>query len=413
MARLLQEPKEEHLAYLRELLIDRFQKPIVTTNDCKYLEEAIVVATQNRLSVDTLARLFGIKKSKSSPSVFTLDTCSEYVGYTSWKELVHGYLEQSELYQKTLLFEIMEQPMQFEELKLRLEGYPKSDGLYETLNQIVLYKATQEDRAFFERLFALDYLFAYEEKYKYAIYNTIHLLSILCSKHEWLRDIAIEHYASLPYEANYFVEWAVMPNRSYYLPLLERYATSKKKDKGARIFYHLVLCTHYGELKEWELFTTHFNTIALLVVNSYSLNNILKMRWFGVQLYYNHHHKELKRQETLLHKIMKSSFINHKDSGHRVSSIFMICTYLYTIEGYTTIVALYEEKTNQSSVVLGYWAELNYNQLKVYYAYALYKLNNHALATTVFKEVKPERFDLNFKDALVGVYSTLQRILKE
>ncbi len=411
MARLLQEPKEEHLAYLRELLVDRFQKPIVNTNDCKYLEDAIVVAIQQRLSVDTLARLIGIKKSKSSPSIFTLETCSVYVGYTSWEELVRSYLEQSELYQKALLFEIMEQPMPFEELKLRLEKYPKSDGLYETFNQIVLYKATQQDEVFFGRLFEIDFLFAYEELYKYAIYNSVHLLSILCAKNEWLRTIAIKHYANLPYRENYFVEWAVVPNRAYYLPLLEQYATYKKQDKGATIFYHLVLCTYHAEQHAWELFTTHFNTISRLVVDSYSMNNILKMRWFGVQLYYNHHHNELIRQETLLQKIMKSSFINHKDSGHRVSSIFMICTYLFRIEEYASIVVLYEEKTNRSSVVLGYWAELNYNQLKVYYAYALYKLNSIPTSKIVFKEVKPERFDLNFKQRMITVYKSLETLL--
>ena len=48
MARLLQEPKEEHLDYLRELIINTFSKPIVNTNDCNLLEGAIQLAINQR-----------------------------------------------------------------------------------------------------------------------------------------------------------------------------------------------------------------------------------------------------------------------------------------------------------------------------------------------------------------------------
>ena len=411
MARLLQKPKEEHLDYLKELMVTKFSKPIVNSKDCKLLEEEIVIAINQRLSVDTLARLFVIKKSASSPSIFTLNTCSVYVGYSSWKDLVTGYLEQSELYQKALLFEIMEQPLSFDELVIRLHGYSKSIALYETFRQIILYKAQQKDEEFFERLFEIKLLFEFQETYKYAIYNTVHLLSLLCTKHDWLSRIAVTHYANLPYPVNYFVEWVVVTERAYYLPLLERYCYYKANDKEALLFYHLILCTHYGENKEWNLFEAHYATITHLVIDSYSLNNILKMRWFGVQLYYNMLHKEATLQESLLKKVTNSNFINHNDSGHRVSSIFMICNYLYVVKKYQTIITLFEEKTNESSDILGYWAELNYNQLKVYYAYALYKMDRAVQAKIVFDEIKENRFDLNFKERISKVYDELKEIL--
>ena len=411
MARLLQEPKEEHLEYLRELILIKFSKPIVNSKDCKLLEEEILVTINQRLSIDTLARLFGIKKSTSSPSIFTLDTCSVYVGYASWKDLVTNYLEQSELYQKAFLFEIMEQPISFDELVIRLNGFSKSIALYETFRQIILYKAQQKDEEFFERLFEIKLLFEYQETHKYAIYNTVHLLSILCTKHNWLSRIAIAHYANISYPVNYFVEWVVVPERAYYLPLLEKYFYYKANDKEALLFYHLLLCTHYGEVNEWNLFEAHYNNIIHLIVDSYSLNNILKMRWFGVQLYHNRLHKETVLQESLLKKITNSNFINHNDSGHRVSSIFMICTYLYVVEKYETIITLFEEKTNESSDILGYWAELNYNQLKVYYAYALYKMGRTFQAKVVFDEIKRNRFDLNFKERISKIHAELKEVL--
>ena len=411
MARLLQEPKEEHLAYLRELMINKFSKPMVNSKDCKILEDEILLTIAQRLSVDTLARLFGIKKSASSPSIFTLDTCSVYVGYASWKEVVTSYLEQSELYQKALLFEVLEQPISFDELVIRLNGFSKSPTLYETFRQIILYKVQQKDEEFFERLFEVKLLFEYQETHKYAIYNTVHLLSILCTKHDWLSKIAITHYANLSYPINYFVEWVVVPERAYYLPLLEKYFFYKANDKSALLFYHLILCTYYGEQNEWHQFEAHYNNITYLIIDNYTLNNVLKMRWFGVQLYYNRRHNETERQENLLKKIINSNFINHNDSGHRVSSIFMICNYLHIAEKYETIITLFEEKTNESSNILGYWAELNYNQLKVYYAYALYKMNRKSEAKVIFNEIKENRFDLNFKERIIKIYKELQEVL--
>ncbi|MEI7507898.1 MAG: hypothetical protein WCJ62_00360 [Flavobacterium sp.] len=407
MARLLQEPKEEHLDYLRELITNKFSKPIVNSNDCKLLEDAIQEANNLRLSVDTLARLFGIKKSASSPSIFTLDTCSIYVGYASWKDLVTSYLDQNELYQKALLFEIMEHPISFDELVTRLNEYPKSIALFETFRQIMLFKVQQKDEAFFERLFEIKLLFEYQENYKYAIYNTVHLLSILCHKHDWLSKIAIQHYANLSYTFNYFVEWVVVPERAYYLPLLERYCYYKANDNAALLFYHLILCTYYGEKKEWNQFDAHYSTITYFIVETAALNNILQMRWFGVQLYYNVYHNEFDLQDALLNKIVNSNYINHNDSGHRVSNIFMICNYLFIAEKYETIITLFEEKTNERSDILGYWAELNYNQLKVYYAFSLVRNERKERAIEVFKQIKPDRFDLNFKNRMIAVYKSL------
>ena len=106
MPKLVQELKTEYLEYLRELIINKFTKPIVNINDCKILEETIQKVIKQRLSSDTIARLFGIKKSNSSPSIFTLNTFSVYVAFTCWEDLIKNYLSQIKLYQKGLLFEL-------------------------------------------------------------------------------------------------------------------------------------------------------------------------------------------------------------------------------------------------------------------------------------------------------------------
>jgi hypothetical protein len=405
MPRLLQEPKEEHLEYLRELTLNKLSKSIASTNDCKRLEDAIQATVNKRLSIDTIARFFNIKKSNTSPSIFTLDTFSSYVGYSSWEGLTKSYAEQNVFYQKAILFEVIRNTISLKDLFHQLNASSKSALLYETVNQIILCKAQQKDEVFFKRLFELQVVFDYQEAYKYSIYHTIHLLGSLCEEHDWLAEIAIAHYHDLPYAANYFVEWLVVPEQQYYLHLLEN---TDKNNHSAACFYQLIHCTHFAETHQWELFLEHYNRTVVV-----PKNNMLEMRWLGVQLYHNEHFKNGLAQEKLIAKILKHKYTNDKDSGHRVSSIFMICNYLYVVGAFEIIITLVEQNAAKNTAILGYWAELNFNQLKVYYAFALVKKNRNEDAMAVFKQIKPDCFDLNFKTRMKTVYQSLKAILKQ
>jgi hypothetical protein len=404
MARLNQDHKEEHLEYLRELIINRFTKPIATTNDCKSLEDAIQKAIKQRLSTDTIARLFGIKKSNSSSSVFTLDIFSIYVGYTSWEGLIKSYLEQNALYQKVILFAVIQNTISLDDLFNKLNNCSKNLALYETFNQIILSKAQQKDEDFFKKLFELEFIFEFQEAYKYAIYHTIHLLGVLCEQEDWLSKIAITYYSNLPFKENYFVEWLVVPEKNYYLPLLKN---CFKKDKKNTVFYHLVYCTHFAENNQWDLFLEHYNKIDIVPEN-----NMLAMRWLGVQLYHEHQFNNKLDKDNLLVKIVQHSCTNAKDAGDRICSIFMICNYLFVIGAYECIITLFEQNANKYSTIFGYWAELNYNQLKVYYAFSLINCNQKDEARVVFNQIKPELFDLNFKQRMISIFNSLLTILQ-
>lgn len=404
MARLLQEPKEEHLNYLRELITNTFYKPIVNTTDCKFLEEAIQEAINQRLSIDTIARLFGIKKSNSLPSIFTLDAFSLYVGYTSWEALTKSYLEQNELYLKAILFAVIENSISLEDLFSKLNVGSKTLVLYETVNQIIFCKAQQKDEVFFKRLFELQLVFEFQETYKYAIYHTIHLLGSLCEQDDWLAEIAITHYHNLPYADNYFVEWLVVPEKQYYLPLLEN---CFQNNKSIAVFYHLIHCTHFAETNQWDSFLDYYKEVIIE-----PKNNMLEMRWLGVQLYYDNQFENKINRGKIITKILNDPHTNAKDAGDRVSSIFMICNYLFVIEAYDVIINICEQNALKYSTILGYWAELNYNQLKVYYSHSLANCNRKEEAFVVFKQIKPDRFDLNFKQRMISVYKSLQIILE-
>jgi len=231
MARLLQIPKEEHLEYLRMLICNRYGKPVVNSLDCGNLELQILKFQNKRLSIDTLLRLFNIKKGKTLPSIYTLDTCSSFVGYKNWNDLIINYQKQSLLYQKNIIFKLINQDaFSFENLLEQFESMTISNETYELFNQVILIKSQQKDLTFFNNIFKFLNIFKFREIYKFEIYHTIHLLGVLCQKNEWLINIAISQYYNLPYEEDYFVEWLVTPEHNYYIKLLENYYQINKKN---------------------------------------------------------------------------------------------------------------------------------------------------------------------------------------
>lgn len=404
MAKLIQKPKEEYLQHLRTEINKKFVSNIATANDCEVLAADIFLKTQHRLSNDTLRRLFTIKKSTSLPSIFTLDVCAQYLEYHDWEDFVQTFLEQSALYQRALLFDVIDERISFEDLLMRINSDIKSTDLFQNFNKIILYKAQIRDEEFFRRIFEFTSIFQLQELHKYDVYYTIHLLGALCQRHDWLGAIAITHYHTMSYGDNYFVEWLVVPEKSYYFPLLENYYHANRTTKSIAVFYHLLRCTHYAEQQQWEAADAHFKMLIPLLVGTYTLNSILKMRWFGVQLYHDSHFFNGAQKSTILKRILSCPQINEKDTGDRITCIFIISQYLCKMEDYEMVTTLYEEKALQSASLLGHWGGLNFNQLKVLYALALLRTHRKQDAKVIFDTIKPNQFDLNFKTQMLEVY---------
>jgi hypothetical protein len=411
MARLIQKPKEEYLQYLRTQMSAKFEGNISTANDCENLANAIFSATQHRLSNDTIRRLFTLKKSTSLPSMFTLDVCAKYLDYLDWEDFVQTFLEQSALYQRALLFDVIEERIAFEAIVQRINSDIKSTDLYETFNKILLCKAHRRDEEFFMRLFEFTSIFQLTELHKYDLYYTIHLVGSLCDKYEWLSRIAVEHYHTVAAEENYFVEWLVVPHKSYYPPLLENYYLAHKSTKAVAVFYHLIQATLAAERNDWRTFESHFEKLFPIIVSSYRFNSILKMRWYGIQLYHDVHYNQGELQKNIINRILNAPQINEKDAGDRITAIFVICNYLSLLEMNEFIIDLYEQKAMKHTSLLGHWGELNFNQLKVFYVQALLRSKRKAEAKMIFKQIKENQFDLNFKPRMLEVYEVLAKEL--
>lgn len=408
MARVTTPPKEEHLDYLKSLICIAFKKSIQTSYDCGILADNVFISTREKISIDTLRRFFGVLKSNSKPSLYTLDVLSKYVGYINWSDLIAKYQVQLQIHHKTLLFDLIINQLSFEELFNRLLSISVNKDLYALFDQVILVKFQKKDIEFFERIMQFKNIFEYNEKFKYEIYNTIHLLGSLCITTDWLKSIAVKNYYNLPYSEDYFVEWLVMTDDIYYFDLIDNYAKVNQKNFSKIAFYHLVYCKHCAFIENWKDFKFHYNKLISLPIIVSNLNNILEMRWYGTVLVYNFHLNSKFDSKAIIEEIIKSNAINNNDAGNRISSLFIISQYLLAVSQYSVIINLFENQAKQISKIIGYWALLNYNQLKVYYAFSLLKTGQIEVAKRIFTEIEPEKFDLNFKRELLQLYNYLK-----
>jgi tetratricopeptide (TPR) repeat protein len=86
----------ESLVLLKREVEKVFERKILSASDCQSLSADIYEQTENRLSVNTLRRLFNLMKCKYQPSIFTLDLLSRYCGFSSYSDFITPAIEKSD-----------------------------------------------------------------------------------------------------------------------------------------------------------------------------------------------------------------------------------------------------------------------------------------------------------------------------
>jgi len=79
------------ISYLKEEIQLKFGCEVAYAKDCQILSGQIQKATKRQLSESTLKRFFGIVESPFSPSKFTLDTLSVYLGFANWQDFMNSF----------------------------------------------------------------------------------------------------------------------------------------------------------------------------------------------------------------------------------------------------------------------------------------------------------------------------------
>lgn len=85
---------------LKEEIQSKFGKKIMYDSDCQALLKQIYTTTHCSLSVSTLKRIFGIVKSPSSPSKYTLDTLAQFLQFADWHDFINRFEKEKHPYAK-------------------------------------------------------------------------------------------------------------------------------------------------------------------------------------------------------------------------------------------------------------------------------------------------------------------------
>jgi hypothetical protein len=409
MARIKNKPKEAHLELLRKELSKKYTLNILTSTDCKNLSDEM----GNIVSSDTLRRLFNVIKNNNTISLKSLNHCAVYCGFSDWGNFIDFYNQFKVNESKILLLNCLQGKLDNQTIREKIDDFPVTKEVYELFIQIILVKVIQKDKEFFINIFEFDNLFLDIEKNRYEIYYIIHLLSTLCQSHQWLQEIAIEHYYDLEtssdfrFENDFFIEWLVTPQFKFYRILLDNYYSRKKNNLNANAFYHLTNAHYYADTEDWDNFKLHYEEINAIDFDEIN-HNILSMKFKGILLIhalkFNHH--EL---EKLCNEINKINFRSlYEDRNDRITALLFLCVSLHKCQQYQIIINCITKNFSEYELIFTQWGEQNWNHFKIIYADCLLKRNEKDKAKEIFNTISNSLFDLNFSPFTDKIYEELK-----
>lgn len=409
MARIKNKPKEAHLELLRKELSKKHTHNILTSSDCQLLSDKM----NNIVSSDTLRRLFNVIKNNNTISLKSLNCCSVYCGFSDWGSFIDFYNQFKLNESKILLLNCLQGKLDNQTIREKIDDFPVTKEVYELFIQIILVKVIQKDKEFFINIFEFDNLFLDIEKNRYEIYYIIHLLSTLCQNHQWLQEIAIEHYYDLEtssdfrFESDFFVEWLVTPQFQFYRTLIHNYHNVKKNNLKANAFYHLVLADYYANTEDWINFNLHYAEIKKIDFKEIE-HNILSMRLKGIELIYAFKFNP-NEFDNLCFEIDKINFwYMYNDLGNRITSLLFICISLHKCEQYQIITNIIKKSFGKYGLITTQWGEQNWNHLKIIYADCLLESNEKDKAKEIYNTISNFLFDLNFSPFTDKIYEKLK-----
>jgi len=80
------------LEHLKKEILNKFGQELSYSKDCEALAGIVCESTGGRISPTTIRRLYGLLKSPSAPSKFTLNLLAQYVGFKSWTDFESNYV---------------------------------------------------------------------------------------------------------------------------------------------------------------------------------------------------------------------------------------------------------------------------------------------------------------------------------
>ncbi len=235
---------------LLETIRSKSQNPVRKIAECRQLSETLANECKINLSEYTIARLFRVIPSRSMPSRHTLDSLSEYCGYSSWEAFVAN--------QRDGISEGREQ----------FRNPTKQPGFRITETEVLLFQSCLENKAYQP---VLEYLRivvpCLGENYSSEnVFPLVDLLGIATRTMEDARNALIPVFVREESLRNfYFNNWVDMDGiTTYYGEIVEKYylknihPTSKRYRNDDIWAWSIIMYRHLYECKAREFLRTGY-----------------------------------------------------------------------------------------------------------------------------------------------------------
>lgn len=80
-----------NLNFLKSKIEEKFGEPLLYSQQCEALAQAILDFTGEKVSETTLKRIFGFSNRKVEPRRYTLDSIAHYLDYPNWDSILDEY----------------------------------------------------------------------------------------------------------------------------------------------------------------------------------------------------------------------------------------------------------------------------------------------------------------------------------
>ena len=410
----------ELILKLKEAACQRYGMAVSNTARAKELSANIYIQIKLNINYNTIRRLFEIIPNKTAPSLFTLDAIAKYVGYKNWDEFcARDFLHEKDILIDFVNASALTKPIDLKKLAQFSEKYAGQERFHSILNKLILIAASRKEKEFFKQFFIVcEKVFRFDLNANIIqlteVWATIQFLAIQIKKSKALQKIAIEHYSYLPFNGNYYVEFCPdLDNiNGYYGKLLDEYIKTKR-DTQAFLFYNCMKFYGCYFKKSYKGYDKYYKNI--ISIQKYSGIYCIPIARKRVCEAVFQLHKN-KFNENNFFKNVNNDLKYLKKRGdyfdHLTAYVTHVAQGLYWCKQYGLIKKIVENHFPKSDVNVGYHANNDWNDLKIYYSVALYYANEKEKASQFINDVSEMRFRASQNEITSRDYNMAKNIIR-
>ncbi len=388
---------------LKEEIENIFGKKISNRPDCEALSLAIYEKTKQKISYNTLRRLFDLAGEKNSTSISnsTLDILAKYCEFNYYAEFLNEKASKNKL---SLIYNLQLEIQQKERFTISyiescLHQLDSDELVFNLMNSVVLFSFKREDVNFLKDLFKLRRVFNGDHYLNTNLYFLIQTIGIHVRNHSEISELLWEEWAKNPNARFYYFELFVDMD----FLIVKHYKAIEFYHKNSTIpqdllFSSSILAWRKLIMEDFEAANKYISTIESIDFNA-AIHPITVARAYNVLLL-NQFLQEGNDLETILERINASR--TYFETTEYPFFEFWICEGLTLIHQYDLVLNCIDSIYSKTKGKDIFYLKGSLERVKLIEEYTLFKTRKIS-KSTIDKITTLSRLD-NFSREYDGLF---------